>query len=431
MKRYSLNIVTILILTATSCHKQHQIANSDDYDVFLKSGVIQQQVSDAKEQLRFWEGRLRRDTGNYVDMMEMARCHLCIFKNEGNVTHLAKADSLLKRSSEKLNGKDPEILFAIAQNSITRHEFRQAGHYTQKAGQTMGDQYIYHLIGFDTKMEMGDRVMASKVLDRLADKSSFDYLIRKSKLEDQHGNLEDAIKWMEKAFEEVKESNSSLYCWSLSNLADMYGHAGRIKDAYNAYLKVLQRDSGYTYALRGIAWIAYAHDHNGRDAKRILEFILSQSNQPDVLLQLAEIEVWEGNTAARLNYVTKFVDEVKKPGYGEMYNRYLIMVYTDVLPDLEKALQLAEKEVTSRATPETYDWLARVHYKRGEIDKAWELINNFVYKRNFEPEALLNTAMIFLAAGEKKKARALLKECLDSSFELGPVTTKFILEQLN
>jgi len=430
MKKHLLVIGLNLILIAASCVNKDKIADPGDYDVFMKPGIIRRQVSNTQKQLEFWEERLQRDTGNFIDMLEIARCRLHIFKMEGNMVHLSIADSLMKRSSEKLNDTDPEILFALTQNSITQHQFRQASYYNQKAGESGGDRYIYHLLGFDTKMELGDLMSASKEIETLKDKSAFDYLIRRSKLEDQKGNLDDAIELMEQAFEKVKDTRNSLYCWALSNLADMYGYAGRIKDAYNAYIKVLQRENSYIYALRGIAWIAYSHDHNSKEAKRILQFILSQTNMPDLLLQLAEIEEWGGNESGKLKYVSEFIDEVRKAGYGDMYNRYLIEVYTDRVKDVDKALLLAEKEIINRPTPETYAWLAWVYYVKGDIEKAYELVNNYVYKRNFEPDAMLHTALVFSAAGKKEKAKELLKECQASSFELGPVKTKFIRKQL-
>src|SRR5688572_5980214 len=430
MKKCHSIILLSLILIATSCLNKHKIVNADDYAVFMKPEIIRQQVSNAREQIKFWEGRLQKDTGNFIDMLEMAACHLHIFKIEGNMAHLNKADSLLKRSSEKLNDTDPDILFALSQISITQHQFRQANNYNQMAGETGGDKFIYHLLGFDTKVELGELMIASKEIERLKDKSGFDYLIRKSKLEDQQGNLEEAIKLMEQAFEKVKNGRKSIYCWALSNLADMYGHAGRVKDAYDAYIKVLQKDKSFIYALKGIAWIAYSHDHDSKEAKRIIQYLISQTNMPDLWLQLAEIEEWEGNNNKKLEYITRFINEVIKPGYGDMYNKYLIELYTNELKDLGKALELAENEIINRATPETYDWLAWVYYNMGDIQKAFLIANNFVYKRNFEPDALLHLALIFSATGKNEKAELMLEECLASSFELGPVKTNFIRMQL-
>jgi tetratricopeptide (TPR) repeat protein len=419
------------ILFFEACTGKKNIADQNDYKAFLKPGIIQKEVNSLAMQLSFWNSRLQKDTGNYVDMMELASCHLQLFKLTGKVDHLHTGDSLLKRSTAKLNNTDPDILFAISQTSITQHRFRDAERFIEIADDAGGDKYVNHLLGFDSKMELGEMMMASKKIEALKDKSSFDYLIRKSKLEDHKGNLDGAIELMEQAFEKVKDKRKSLYCWALSNLGDMYGHAGRVKESYDAYIKVLQKDSSYIYALKGIAWIAYSHDQNTKEAKLILQYILDQVNMPDLLLQIAEIEEKEGNDAKKKEYINRFMAEVQQPGYGNMYNKYLIELYTEEFKDYDKALQLSEKEITNRATPETYDWMAWVYYNSGEIEKANKIVTNYVYKRNFEPDALYHTALIFSDAGKKDKAKELLEECLDSSFEMGPLKAEMIREQLS
>lgn len=169
---------------------------------------------------------------------------------------------------------------------------------------------------------------------------------------------------MEQAFEEVKPLNSkSMYCWIMSNLGDMYWHAGRMQESYKAYLGVLQKDTSYIHALKGIAWIAYSHDNNTVEAKRILLYILSQTKMPDLYITLAEIAEWEGDIAHKEIYIRKFLSEVEQSVYGEMYNKYLIKTYIS-LNQFDRAQAIAEREVNSRPTPETYDWLAWTCFKK-------------------------------------------------------------------
>lgn len=428
MKPYLSVLISIFFLSA--CTGKKKLANPDDYNAFLKPGVVQSEVNKILEETPFWENRLKKDTGNFVDMLELASCRLRLFKLRGTVADLHMGDSLLKRSSAKLANKDPDILFALSQNSITQHKFREAAFFNTAAGNAGGSVYTTRLLEFDTKMELGEVLIASRKIETLKDKSAFDYLIRKSKWEDHRGNLDGAIQLMEHAFEKVKNKSKSLYCWTLSNLGDMYGHAGRVNDAYNAYLKVLEKDNSYIYALKGIAWIAYSHDGNTREAKRIYQYLLSQTNMPDLYLTLAEIAEWEEDTQLKQEYIRQFIKEVEAPAYGDMYNKYLIHLYTDDIKNLEKALAIAEKEVAHRPTPETYDWLAWVYFNRGDKEQAYVTATNYVYKRNFEPNALLHTALIFSATGKKDKAKKLLEECTVSAFELGAVKTKFIQQQL-
>jgi tetratricopeptide (TPR) repeat protein len=430
MRQYYFFLLGLTILFFTACTGKKKLADPDDYNAFLKPGIIQQEAEKIKEQIHFWQNRLQKDTGNFVDMLELASCHLRLFKLQGNVTDLHYGDSLLKRSNSKLVNKDPNILFALSQNSITRHKFRDADFFNEAAEKAGGDAYTARLLEFDTKMELGELMTASKKIETVKDRSSFDYLIRKAKLEDHKGNLDGAIKLMEQAFDKVKSGHRGLYCWALSNLGDMYGHAGRVKDSYNAYLNVLQKDSSYIYALKGIAWIAYSHDHNTKEAKRIYQYILSQTNMPDLYLNLAEIEEWEGNEEKKKEYIAKFIRQVETPAYGDMYNKYLIQLYTEEIKDFDKALLLAEKEVIHRATPETYDWLAWVYFNKGDKQQANIIASNYVYKRNFEPDAVLHTALIFSEAGKKDKAKLMLKECMESAFEMGPVKTRFVQQQI-
>lgn len=429
MKKVLILLVgTLLVLV--SCMNKKDIANPADYTVFLKEGILDQQKKQVSEEINFWQQRLQKDTGSYVNMLQLASANLFSFKLTGDIAALKKGDSLLKVSSAKLNDTDPEILFAISQNSVTQHQFRNAAFYNDAAEKAEGDRFINRLLDFDAGMELGNYNDAKLQLASLSDKSSFDYLIRNAKLEDHNGNLDKAIELMEQAFEKVKDKKKSLYCWTLSNLGDMYGHAGQIKKAYNSYLKVLQKDSSYLYALKGIAWIAYAHDNNTKEAKKILQYLLSQTKTPDFWLTLAEMEEWEGNTEKSNSYKQLFLREVQQPEYGDMYNKYLIQVYTEQVKNYEKALQLAKREVNNRPTPETYDWLAWVYYNKGEKEKAYSIASTYVYGQTFEPDAMLHTGLIFAANQQEEKAREILEECLDSSFELGPLTTKLINEKL-
>ncbi len=428
LKHFLLPFVALSFLTA--CSYKKDLVQPDDYNAFLKNGPIQKKVQQTRQELGFWQQRLQRDSGNFVDMLEIASAHLRLFRLTGEINDLKTGDSLLKRSAAKLKNSDPEILFALSQTAVTQHQFRDAAIYSEAAQKANGDLYTARLLGFDAGMELGQYNDALLKLETLKEKSSFDYLIRKAKAEDQKGNLTRAIELMELAFEKVKDKKKDLYCWALSNLGDMYGHAGRTRESYDAYIKVLQKDSSYIYALKGIAWIAYSHDQNTREAKRILHYILSQAKMPELYLTLAEIEEWEGNMQKKKEYIDRFIAEVVRPEYGDMYNKYLIGIYTTRAGEVEKALILAQKEVANRATPETMDWLAWVHFKRGETDLAFNIALNSVYKKNFEPDAVFHTALIFAAKGKRKEAKKMLEQCLESSYEMGPLATKEIKEKL-
>lgn len=428
--KHFLSLLMLAVAAVSGCSEKSNIVCPGDYAAFFDSEAIKKQELSINQERSFWQIRLQRDTGNFVDMMKLASTHLRLFKLKGNIADLHAGDSLLAVSAAKLNYQDPGMLFAISQNYITQHRFNDAALYVGAAEKAKADKYTSMLLGFDADMELGLYQHANRKLASLKDQSSFDYLVRKAKMEDHKGNLDEAIELMEQAFEKVKHKDKNLYCWTKSNLADMYGHAGRIKESYNAYLDVLRKDSSYIYALKGIAWIAYSHDHNTKEAKRILQYIVSQTNMPVIWLTLAGIEEWEGNDNCKNEYIRMFLDEVQKPGYGDMYNKYLIDICLEELADPDRAITIAKKEVNNRPTPETFDWLAWSLYKDGEVRKAFAFAKDNVNRQTFEPGAILHTAQIFAASGKKNEARRMLKQCLESSFELGPLQTQQVKKML-
>ncbi|HUR67249.1 MAG TPA: hypothetical protein VMZ03_12945 [Chitinophagaceae bacterium] len=427
--RNSLCFFTILVLLI-SCTGKKDVVKSTDYNQYLQYGTLAVQVKKARVEKEFWQQRLHKEPGSYINMLEVAKYELSLFKLTGDIQSLRNGDSLLKASSARLNNTDPELLFSLSQNSITQHQFRQAAFYNTEAENRQGDMFIIRLLQFDTWMELGQYDEAYQSLESIRDKTSFDYLIRRAKWEDHKGDLDKAIELMEQAFEMVKHKKKSIYCWTLSNLADMYGHAGRVKKSYEAYLDVLSKEPSNLYCLKGIAWIALAHDNNTAEAKKILLYILSQTTMPDLKLMLAEIAEVENKPAEKGKWIGDFIADVSKPGYGGMYNKYLIHIYSENPSTLEKAFVLAQRELKNRFTPETCDWMAWVEYKRGHYSEALRFTKNYVYKHSFEPAALMHTGFIYAANGKQEEARNILETCLESTFELGPVAAKEIKEKL-
>jgi tetratricopeptide (TPR) repeat protein len=422
----------LLSVVFTSCSKKKNIADPADYNTFLTDKFHEKEIAKNDYEINFWKNKLRQDTGSFVDMLELGFNYLHRFKLHGEVEDVKYADSLFMRSNTKLNYKTPEIYYSLSQNAITQHRFQDAYKYTEAAIKNGGAEYTTDLLKFDAGMELGLYYEASNKLNKINTPGNFDYMIRKAKLEDHKGNLDKAIELMEMAFEKVKNINKkSPYAWTLSNLADMYGHAGRVKEAYDAYINVLKRDSANLYCLKGIAYIAYAQDKNTAEAKRILNFILAKTKMPDLHLMLADIAGFEGNKKEKENQLNLFLQEAEQPKYGAMYNKYLFTIYADELNDGAKALSIAQMEAESRPTPEALSWLAWAYYKTGYTDKAYTTAKNYVVNKCFEPNVLYRLGIIYNAAGKKDKAKEFLHETLKSSFEIGPVKAAEVKNTLN
>jgi tetratricopeptide (TPR) repeat protein len=212
----------------------------------------------------------------------------------------------------------------------------------------------------------------------------------------------------------------------MSNLGDMYGHASRISESYQAYLEVLKQDPDYDHALKGIAWIAVVHDRNTQEAKRILNFIDTRKATPDMHLMLAEIAEVENDAGEKKKQLELFTNEARNSKYGGMYNTYLAKLEAEEFSNPQTAISIAEQEIQNRPTPLSYDLLAWGLFHKGEYREALEIANKNVLNRTYEPVALYHMAMIYKSNGLEKEARNYFEQASESSFELGPTISKRI-----
>jgi lipopolysaccharide biosynthesis regulator YciM len=426
MKKIFFYIILIvsIITTSYSC-KNNNIANKKDYNAFINPAFQQAQLQKNEMEIAFWNNKLKADTGSFVNMLEVGFNTLAHFKLSGNVNDLALADSLFYGTIQKLNNKEASVYFALAQNAITQHKFKEAEKFIYEAERIGADAATINLVKFDISMELGNYLGAELCLKNMAKKeNNFDYLIRKSKYEDHLGNSVNTIANMEKAYDLVKNSNKkSTINWVTTNLADMYSHSNRLQDAYNMYVKALHQDNANLYALKGIATICFVHDKNTEEAERIFKFILSTTESPDLNLNLAEIAEYKGDKVAQDRYIETFLNKINSnKKYGNMYNKYLVDVYLNDKLDIAKGLLIAQNEMNNRKTPETYSWLALANYKANNITEANNILNKYVLNKTKEPDALY-IASIVLSKTDKVLAKKLANECRDSYFELGPIKT--------
>jgi tetratricopeptide (TPR) repeat protein len=309
-------------------------------------------------------------------------------------------------------------LHSLASNAITQHQFRDAEQYLKDALAVGEKQFVSTLLLTDVQLERGQRMAAKQNLKQIASAQHFDYLIRAMKYEDEVDNLDGAIQYMEQAAAKAeKTGNAAILNWSYSNLADMYGHAGRIKKSYQTYLKALSYNPADLHSLKGIAWVAFSHDHNTTEAKRILTTLKELHPIPDYDLLLAEIATYEQKPEQAQAYENAFVQKASNPLYGKMYQTYL----TELDAKSQQARIMAEAEVADRPHPVLYDLLAWTEYQNGNTKTAIDLLERHVLEQTGEPIAAYHAGIVFKANGQEKEAKKYLKQAQDAAFELGPV----------
>lgn len=418
--------LTILLMSCTNENTSF-VTNSQDYNSFLEATETAEKTSKYYE---LWNAKIKTDSVQMMALANVSGEYNRFFKNTGDIAQLKKAEKALIKALEVANINKASYARALARNYISQHRFKDALQLADLANAENEGKKDTQSLYFDIHMELGNYDIAEKYLEELKNFSDFGYLIRLAKWNDYKGNLDTTILMMEKAMAKAESANNkNLKLWSYTNLADYYGHAGRLKDSYNHYLKALQLDPNNAYAKKGIAWIVYSHEKNGKEALRILDAVTSNYNAPDYFLLKSEIASFIGDSSLYHENMKLFYETSKNIAYGHMYNNYHFDYFLDYDVQLDKALAIAKTEVENRATPESYAMLATAYLKIGQKENANAIIENYVVGKTYEPGILLSVAQVYKATNQFDKVDALKQELIGAVYELGPGSRQEI-EQL-
>ncbi|AGC78451.1 TPR repeat protein [Nonlabens dokdonensis DSW-6] len=354
-----------------------------------------------------------------------------LYDLKGDVNHLNRSVEMQEAVVKNMYIEPEKSKYALAQAYIKQHRFKKADSLMRSFAADASTKES-QLLFFDIAMELGDYTRAEKMLNAIQNQKNYNYLIRAAKWNDYKGDLDATIRLMEEAKTLADQSgNPSIQIWSNSNIADYYGHDGQIQNSYDHYIKTLELDPDNTYALKGIAWIAYSHEKNPEEALRILKKLKERHPLPDYDLDIAEIKEFQNKSEDADSLRKNFLAEVENDAYGAMYNTYKIeQLLSGNEADKAKALEIAKIEIDNRSTPETQSLLSYAMLKNNLTKEALENQKKYVIDKTYEPVAQLHSLEILLANDEKNKALTYTEELSAASYELGPVTMKNYYEIL-
>lgn len=426
----TLKIISLLVFSIlSSCnYKPSQITKTSDYEKYLNIKE-NKSIDFANTEIKFWQTKFDATPNQVIYLGMLASNYNVLFQYTGDIKDLYKTEKLLTKYNEAYKYSRVSTVRALARNYISQHRFKEALNLANKALAIGEGRKETQKLLFDVQMELGNYDQALKNLKAIRDMNDYDYLIRLAKWCDHKGDLKTAITFMEKARDiAIEDDNKVLKIWSYSNLGDFYGHAGRIQESYDSYLKTLEIDPNYSYALKGIAWIVFSHERNTTEANRIITAIAKTHNTPDFYLLKSQIAQFSGDKSEEIANRRAYFSMLKKSDYGAMYNKYNVLIYADDKTTASKALEIAKIEINHRPTPDSYDLLAWAYLNLGQNKKALEIAQKHVVGKSFEPKVQYHLAMIYKSNNIMEQVEPIKEELLSSTYELGPSLEKNVMK---
>lgn len=365
-----------------------------------------------------------------VNESRFAGCLYTRFHFFGDIYDLIKADSILRKVNADFNYKEASADLTLSAYSITEHRFMQADSFLQKAKQLGIKPYESLTSSFDVDFELGRYGEAQLALNGLAAPNDYGYFFRKSKMEHWQGALDSSIDAMLRA---ARLNNGSDYLKqvALANAADLYIHAGDLQRASDLYVQCIRSDGDDFHSLAGLGWIALVHDSNDSLAEKIFQFILSKNKLPDPLFKLAQVAEVRGDSTGQMKYAEAFAAAASNALYGNMYNKYLIELYTGILKNAPKAGMIARQELNNRATPQTYAWYAWSLFKNNKKDEAYSIYRQHVSGKPLEGLELYWMGKLMQGLGKGYNASEFFKAAYTNKYDLDPAIMKDIGKSLD
>ena len=374
--------------------------------------------------IEFFENRLNERNGeDILAQNQLLRNYLARFKAYGRQEDLAAAkkhlSSLLKRYPKKAS-----LYSTLANVQMAGHQFENAVESAEKAIEVAeAEDFVkLHLRLFDALLTYGDYDEAGDILRTMSfNRRSVDFLVREARLEDKLGNLAKAKLGMQKALYQAKAYAQSpvVIGWCRVTLGHYEHHSGNPQKAVDTYLEALKQLPGYPAALEGIAAISHKIDHNLIAAKQLYQKALGNGGELDIYSNLIAIEQQLGNDENAETYRNHFIKEATRdPQIERLFYRPLALLFAEKKETLSRALHYARLDLKNRPSSESYDTLAWVLHKSGDIENAYAAATKAVAWGRPEPTVLYHSGISIWDFGEKQKAQVLLEAALQNALEL-------------
>lgn len=412
-----------LIGSLISCKNNKAIVDVGFADSLINQYKPAEAVKTNAGEIEFWKNRIDPKQPGLVNELKYAGALAARFHLEGDIKDLKTADSMLLLVDSVFNYKESSPELSLARHCMLEHRFRDARAYFLKATALSLKPYEYYSTSFDVNLELGYYADAKRDLEAIKQENDYGYQFRLSKWEHLNGNLENAVAAMTKATA-LSGNNDYIKQAAISNTADLYLHEGELQKAYDLYIQSLRISAADLHSIMGLGWIALVHDHNDALAEKIFRYVQTKTQAPDPLLKMVHVAEAMNDTAMQKRYAEAFEKKVTDTAYGNMYNKYMIDLYTSELNNPAAAEALSKRELGNRTTPQTYSWYAYSLFKNNKGNEALSIYKQYVSGKPLEALELYWMGKMMQGLHKNYNALGFFKAAYKNRYDLSPAKLK-------
>ena len=420
-----------IIAALASCNNNNKIIVSSAFvDSLLTHYDKPPAIKDNEAELNFWKKRMDTQPAGIVNELKYASNLVARFQLNGDIKDVRTADSILKTVDNNFNHKEAAPVLALMRHAILQHRFMAADSLLTVAKMIGLKPSESLAASFDVDFETGRINMAKKDLEKMANENDYGFNFRQSKIAHFNADVDKAIAAMQRSAD-LAGNDIGLKQAAISNVADLYLHNGKLQKAYEYYCASIRLSATDLHSMMGIAWIALLHDKNDSLAEKILLFVHTKTGSPEPLFKLAQTAEARGDKTLAEQYARSFEKQVTDTIYGNMYNKYLVQLYTGILHEPAKAEAIAKKELLNRNTPQTEAWYVWALYSNNNLDEAYKVYQHYVSGKPLEGLELYWMGKLMQGLKKGYNAKQFFTEAAKNKYDLSPAMMKDLDKQLD
>jgi tetratricopeptide (TPR) repeat protein len=368
----------------------------------------------------YFEAALARDPRNPALKGQLISRLVLRFGATAELADLVRAETLAATALDLA----PDRSAALARLSgvqLMQHKFGDALENASRAVAADSGSSEARGVLLEAAIAAGRYRIADAQAARL-DPSTVSGQVRRAAWLDARGQTAVAVSMVTQACRELERSAAEpqAVAWCQTQLAGMIHNLRGPEEAERLLRRVLSRNPGYRGAVEGLANLALA---DGRVEEAITRYrsILSNAH-PDLFLRLADAYRLAGKPDSAAAAEERFLSVAALPVNETLFGNVLALYYAEAggRAGLETALAVARREVDRRPTAESFDLLAWVHYRRGEVKAAGAASDRSLGWGSATPTMLYHRGRILAALGRRREGLRMVEQAVATPTLLAP-----------
>lgn len=371
-------------------------------------------LTDAR--IRLYEKKTEQESSNYINYNNLAQLYLQKARETGDSSFYEKAESAVGKSLATTPDNYEGTVLA-SKVAISKHQFSRALEFAKKTVDLKPESsYTYAILG-DAHLELGDVRKAKEAYAKMHEiNPGLDSFSRISRVNYLLGDTESAVEMMENAYNSGLKSSTSKenIAWTQVMIGLYHFNQGEFDKAEKHYNNSMDILEDYYLGLEHLAELNAVRGNLETARQQYLK-VIELNPAPEFYAALADVYEELGNTEKSEEYrktakssLEKYVDE------GDVgYYRALANFYADNDIELDKALDLAKKDLELRKEIYAYDTLAWMYYKNKNLDSAKLLIRKALEYGTKDAELYYHAGMIDFRLENYESARNYMNKVLE------------------